>query len=77
MTRPASLFDAALFARCLEACIAERRLSANRAAQEAGVNQATLSLALRCKSRPSLETFARLCRWMRVPIGLFFGEGQG
>jgi transcriptional regulator with XRE-family HTH domain len=79
MTRPTSprLFDAELFARCLAAYLAERKARQQDAAKAAGVSQGTLSCILSGERPPTLETFARLCRWMRVPIGLFFREGEG
>jgi DNA-binding Xre family transcriptional regulator len=70
-------FDAALFARALRACLSERRKTVREAALETGVNQATINLiANDKKTGMNLETFARLCRWMRVPVGLFFVEGE-
>ena len=74
----ARLFDAALFAEALKFAVAARGLPYSMVERESGVSASALCQAIQGKrGNPSLETFARLCRWMRVPIGLFFREGKG
>ena len=66
------LFDAALFGRAVRACAEERGISLREVGRQAGVSPATLTRTGTDGRRPDVETFARLCRFMRVPVGLFF-----
>jgi transcriptional regulator with XRE-family HTH domain len=71
------VFDAESFAAILRIKVEHSGLSDAGVARESGVATSTLCQAMQAKrGNPSLETFARLCRWMRMPIGLFFREGE-
>lgn len=69
--RKPEVFDADLFARALSETLRERRKTTRQAGAESGTNASTIVRV--CQGRnPDVESFARLCRWMGTPFGIYF-----
>lgn len=50
--------------------------SLQEAAEESGVPTSTLSRIENSDLRPSLQTFAKLCDWMDMPMDYFREDGE-
>lgn len=72
----APVVDLRRFAGDLLAVMTGRGVSLRRAAKQAGVTASMLSRLTRYADTPTLDNFARLCRWSGLPADAYFTQPE-